>query len=288
MSNIEKSTLTEDYTTENSLKFFKDKYVALEEENTALEQENTSLKKEKEALEAKVKFYEEQIRLSQAQKYGASSEKSDADQISFFNEAEKLSAQKSEEPETETILYNRKKGKSKSKKTYDDLPVEKIYYTLPEDEQICPNCNGHLHEMKVEVRKELKIIPAQVIVVHHEKQVYACRTCDVEEGLGTIITAPSKKPVLPGSMVSPSMLGFIMDKKYNQAMPLYRQEKEFINFGIDISRQNMANWIIKGSEKWLKPLYDRLHEKLLEERIIHSDELCSAEHNSSYAESYIM
>jgi transposase len=89
-------------------------------------------------------------------------------------------------------------------------------------------------------------------------------------------------------MVSPSMLGFIMDKKYNQAMPLYRQEKEFINFGIDISRQNMANWIIKGSEKWLKPLYDRLHEKLLEERIIHSDELCSALHNSSYAESYIM
>lgn len=109
-------------------------------------------------------------------------------------------------------------------------------------------------------------------MVHHEKQVYACRTCDVEEGLGMIITAPSKNPVLPGSMLSPSLLAFIMDKKYSQAMPLYRQEKEFINFGIDITRQNMANWIIKGAEKWLLPLYNRLHEKLLEEKIIHADE----------------
>jgi transposase len=265
MSNIEKSTLKEDNTTDNSLEFFEEKY-------SALQQENLSLKKEKEILEAKLKYYEEQLRLNQVQKYGASSEKSDSDQISFFNEAEKLSAQRSEEPEMETILVNRKKGKSKKRKTFDDLPIERIYYSIPEDEQICPNCNGHLHEMKVEVRKELKIIPAKVMVVHHEKQVYACRTCDVEEGLGTIITAPSKNAILPGSMVSPSLLAFIMDKKYNQAMPLYRQEKEFVNFGIDITRQNMANWIINGSERWLKYIYDRLHGKLLEEKIIHADE----------------
>ncbi len=63
-----------------------------------------------------------------------------------------------------------------------------------------------------------------------------------------------------------------MEKKYNQALPLYRQEKSFIDFGIDISRQNMANWIIYGAETWLKPLYDRLHEKLLKEPIIHADE----------------
>jgi transposase len=160
MSNIENSTLKEDNTTENPLEFFEEKYTALKQEKTALEQENTTLKKKNEALEAKLKYYEEQLRLNQAKKYGTSSEKTDSDQLSFFNEAEKLSAQKSEEPEMETILINRKKGKSKKRKTFDDLPIERIYYDIPEEEQICPNCNGHLHEMKVEVRKELKIILA--------------------------------------------------------------------------------------------------------------------------------
>jgi hypothetical protein len=32
-----------------------------------------------------------------------------------------------------------------------------------------------------------------------------------------------------------------MDKKYTSAMPLYRQEKEFKNFGINLSRQTLSN-----------------------------------------------
>jgi transposase len=46
-------------------------------------------------------------------------------------------------------------------------------------------------------------------------------------------------------MVSPSILTFILDKKYSVGMLLYRQEKGFENLGIDISRKNMASWVIK-------------------------------------------
>lgn len=225
-----------------------------------------------EELEAKVKFYEEQFRLSQAQKYGSSSEKTDSSQIDMFNEPEKLSAQKSEEPDIEEVITKRKAGKSKSKKTFDDLESETIHYELPEDEMSCPTCNHGLHAMKIERRKELKVIPPQVKLIYHDRIVYACRKCDAEGTAGTIVRAPMPRPVILGSMVSPSMLAFIMEKKFNQAQPLYRQEKAWINFGVDISRQNMANWIIKGSNDWLKLLYNRLHEKLLEEPIIHADE----------------
>ncbi|TCO70656.1 IS66 family transposase [Marinisporobacter balticus] len=89
---------------------------------------------------------------------------------------------------------------------------------------------------------------------------------------GTIITAPMPKPVLPGSMVSPSLLATIIDMKYNKMMPLYRQEQSFVDFGIDISRQNMASWVVKGSEKWLKPLFLRMRDYLIKEDIIHADE----------------
>lgn len=63
-----------------------------------------------------------------------------------------------------------------------------------------------------------------------------------------------------------------MNRKYAEYMPLYRQEQGFINFGIEISRQNMANWVIKGSNLWLEPLYKRLHYYLTEESFIHADE----------------
>lgn len=245
-------------------------------ENTTLsiERENELLKQRVEELEAKVNHYEELFRLSQHQKFGASSEKSDENQLSFFNEAEKESAKKHDEPITEELLVKRKAGRSKSRKTYEDLPVEEVYYSIAQSEQFCPNCDGPLHQMKTEVRKELKIIPAQVKVVHHIRQVYACRACELSEDgpYGTIVSASMPKPVLPGSMVSPSLLAFIMERKYNQHLPLYRQEQAFENFGIDISRQNMATWIMHGANTWLKLLYDRMHLLLKEERVIHGDE----------------
>ncbi len=265
MKTIDNSTLKETFKTENHDDSFGTSYTILEQENSLLKQKN-------EELEAKVKYYEEQFKLNQAKKYGSSSEKIDHDQMTLFNEAEKLSAQPVEEPVAEDVLINRKAKKSKSRKTYEDLPVEEVHYSLSDDQQTCPTCDHDLHEMKTEVRKELKIIPAQVKVVHHIKQVYACRNCDENGTKGTIITSPMPKPVLEGSMVSPSLLGFIIEKKYNQALPLYRQEQSFVNFGIDISRQNMANWIMHGAESWLSFIYGRLHAHLKEERVVHADE----------------
>ncbi|WP_177180616.1 IS66 family transposase [[Clostridium] polysaccharolyticum] len=54
-------------------------------------------------------------------------------------------------------------------------------------------------------------------------------------------------------MVSPSMMAYILNQKYTNAMPLYRQEQEFERYGIESSRQNLLNWMIKGAGL-LKPL----------------------------------
>lgn len=244
----------------------------LEDTDENLKLENQLLRQRNEELEEKIRHYEEYFRVYKHKQFGASSEKSNPEQVSFFNEAEKLSAQVSEEPNLDEVISKRRIGKSKTKKSYEDLPVEEIHYTLSEDETHCPKCDHDLHEMKTEIRKELKVIPPQVKVIHHVKHVYACRNCDVNGESGTIITAPAPKPILPGSMASPSLVAFIMEKKYNQALPLYRQEGAFINYGLDVSRQNMANWIINSANNWLRLIYDRLHEYLLSEAVIHADE----------------
>ena len=109
-------------------------------------------------------------------------------------------------------------------------------------------------------------------MVEHVSYVYSCRRCEREEVSTPVITAPAPEPPLPGSIASPSAIAYIMTGKYVDGLPLYRQEKSLSRLGIELSRQTMANWMIKASECWLEPLYQRLHEILLKRNILHSDE----------------
>jgi transposase len=243
------------------------------DENLETLQNKCAIQEQKiEELAAKVKWYEEQFRLGQQKRFGASSEKTDAEQLTIFNEAEQEADAKAAEPSVEEITYKRKKQKGKNDKMLEDLPVEVVEYRLSETEQVCPECDSPLHEMSREVRKELKIIPAQVKVVEHVRFVYACRSCEQNAIKTPIITAPMPAPVLPKSLVSPSLMAFIMNRKYAEAIPLYRQEQQFKNFGIELSRQNMANWMIRGSGDWLSHLYERMRQRLVQSEVLHADE----------------
>jgi len=244
----------------------------VEKEFQELQNKYALLEQEFEQTAAKLNWYKEQFRLSKEKQFGSSSEKSNSDQLSIFNEAEKEFRPKKQEASIEEITYKRKKSKGLNKKSFDDLPVEIIEYKLEEEDKICPSCDSPLHEMSKEIRKELKIIPAQVKIVEHVRYVYACRQCEKENISTPIITAKMPNPVLNGSFVSPSLLAYIMDQKYSQAVPLYRQEKQFNNFGIDLSRQNFANWIIHGANSWLVHIYDRMHYHLLDKGVIFADE----------------
>lgn len=230
------------------------------------------LQLEKEALEAKVKWLEEQFRLAQQKRFGSSSEKTNPDQLSFFNEAEETADSTVEEPIVETITYKRKKQRGQRKLMLENLPTETIEYRLSDEEQVCSCCGGALHEMSTEVRKEIEVIPAQVKVKEHVRYVYSCRHCE-RHGIETPIeTATMPEPVFPGSMASPSSMAYTMAQKYVEGMPLYRQEKHLERFGISIPRQTLANWILYGADTWLRLIYDRMHQHLLELDIIHADE----------------
>lgn len=63
-----------------------------------------------------------------------------------------------------------------------------------------------------------------------------------------------------------------MSQKYVEGLPLYRQEQQLSRLGIDLSRQTMANWMIQGANRWLQPLYDKMHEHLLKQDVLYADE----------------
>ena len=241
-----------------------------------LEAQNAQLQMKVDELTAKVQWYEEQLRLSKQKKFGASSEKTPPEQLRFedalLNEAELVADPKQAEPTVETITYQRRKQCGEREAKLQDLPVETVEYQLPTEERVCPCCNGPLHVMSTEVRQELKIIPAEVKVVKHVRHVYACRQCEREGTETPVITAPMPKPAAPGSLASPSMLAFTMAQKYVMGIPLYRQEQQFAYLGVELTRQTLANWTLKAAERWLQPLYERMHAHLLAQPVLHADE----------------
>ena len=51
--------------------------------------------------------------------------------------------------------------------------------------------------------------------------------------------------------------------KYVNEMPLYRQEKDWLQYGFELSRATMANWVIECTDKYLRVLYEFYHRLLL-------------------------
>jgi len=236
-----------------------------------LQAEVELLKDEKAQLELKLKWFEEQQRLHLSKLYGAKSEKTNPAQLSLFNEAESETKPEIPEPTIEEITYKRKKKQGQREEMLKDLPVETIEYHLPEEEQNC-DCGAKLHIMSKEVRKELKIVPAQVSVVEHVQYVYSCRDCEKNSTNTTVKTAKMPKATLPKSIASSSAIAYVMSEKFVKGVPLYRQEQEWQRLGIEISRQTMANWMIQSSDRWLSLIYNRMKEHLLKKDILHADE----------------
>jgi len=224
-------------------------------------------------LKALVKFYEEQFRLNKHRQFGASSEKSEYDQLSIFNEADATADANVPEPELiEIERHYRKRTRLTTDKLPENLPIEVVEHDLPTDEQICPECGGDLHVMGRETRRELVIIPAQVKIREHIRKVYACRDCEKDECGVPILKAPIAEPVIKGSFASPEAIAHIMTQKFVMGSPLYRQEQDWKRNGIMLSRQTMSNWLIKATEDWLEPIYDMLRESLCYRNVLHADE----------------
>ena len=253
----------------------------LSENNQKLSENNQVLEQELQRFKAQNEFLREQLKLSKQKEFGASSEVSKAQVAGqqtlpmedlVFNEAEALVAPEAPEPTLETVVRPRRvKAKGLREAQLQHLPVEEIRYEVPESDRVCACCAHPLHPMGEEVRQEVKIVPAKASVVKHIQVVYACRHCAQHGTKTPIVTAPMPAPAFPGSLASPSAVAFVLSHKYELGLPLYRLEKHLDGLGIHLSRQNLANWVMRGANQ-LKPLFLKMREDLLARDALHADE----------------
>lgn len=155
------------------------------------------------------------------------------------------------------------------------LPKEIDEYIIPADET-CSVCGGKLKVIGREiVRTEVEFVPARLKVKQIVREVAKCTACGKEGSSNPkdhFQKAAVPATVLPHSIATPSLVAQVMYQKFVMGVPCARQEKDWFRMGLVLPRSNMANWIIRCSEEWLVPIYDRIHTKLLECGVLHMDE----------------
>jgi transposase len=223
-------------------------------------------------LEQQIEWFMSQMRLAKHKQFGVSSEQTDIAQPSIFNEAEANADMALPEPEITSVkAHYRKHTRLTTDKLPKDLPVEIIEHILEGEDCNCPKCNSEMHAMGKETREELKLIPAKAVIVRHIRHVYACRNCEASLDHVPIIAA-MPEPVIKGGFASPKTIAHIAVQKFMMASPLYRQEQEWKQNGILLSRQTMSNWLLKASEDWLEPIYEEMKLRLCKHDVLHAGE----------------
>ena len=215
----------------------------------------------------------EQIAVANQNQFGRKTEKLNQidGQLSFFNEAEALSDDNAEEPEIEIVVRKVRNKKQAGKRELDleGLPEEQIDHTLSDEQLDSFFGPGCWRRMKSDTYSRLRFNPASWTVERHSVDVAVGTTGDHQD---EFMRGDRPKDLLRNSLATPSLVGAIMNAKYVNSLPLYRIEKEFERNGVYLSRQTMANWVIRCSEKYLNPVWERLHEILLTYSVNQCDE----------------
>ena len=228
----------------------KKKAAQLELKHVHIEKQNTYIK----SLEAAL------IELKK-HRFGPRSEKNDPNQIQLFNEAELITDEKN------SLKKPKKKKKSGKRKALpDDLPSIEVKHDLADDRKFCPKDGTQLKFIGEVKTQELKIKPAKVIVVNNIQYKYACPCCNTHIDL-----ADKPKKLIPKSIATAELLSHVCISKYADGLPLYRQSEMFKRIKINLSRQVLANWMIKTGIA-VQPLVNLIRDELYDQPYVHIDE----------------
>lgn len=162
----------------------------------------------------------------------------------------------------------RQAGAAKRRANRGALPAHlpRIETTIDIDDKTCRCCLGALHRIGEDKSERLDIVPAQFRVLVTIRPKYACRQC--EDG---VVQAPAPARLIEGGLPTEATIAQVLVSKYADHLPLYRQTQIYGRQGVNLDRSTLADWV--GHAAWhLRPLHQRLLDKLRERRKLFADE----------------
>jgi transposase len=146
-----------------------------------------------------------------------------------------------------------------------------VVLDIPEEQKLC-GCGAHKSRIGEETAERLDIIPAKIQVIREIRPKYACRSCEgVEDNGPTVVIAPPAPHIIPKGIATAGLLAFVITGKFEDALPFYRQAKQFARIGVEISRGTMCGWAIQVALA-CRVLLSTLREEMLSGPLMQVDE----------------
>jgi transposase len=222
--------------------------------------------------ESEVRILQEQIKCLTDKIYGRKSEKifnSPYQQLPLFDIPEP-ELPIADEPEEITIPAHKRKKRGR-KPLPENLPRIEVIHDLKEQDKLC-KCGCLKSRIGEEISEQLDYIPAKVQVIKNIRYKYACKNCEGTEDDGpTVSIARMPEQIIPKSIATPGLLAHILTAKFADALPFYRQEKQFTRIGIELPRSTMCNWTMKILDS-CEIILDIIKEDVLKSHVINIDE----------------
>ena len=250
------------------------------------------IKKEQDYL-GEIKLLKEQIASLSARLFQRTTEKfiPDDKQLSLFDlPEEQFPILEATEEKEETIDVPAHKRKKRGRKAIpENIPRVDVLHDLNETEKMC-DCGCMKTCIGEEISEQLDIIPAKIQVIRNIRPKYACKNCEGVDSDGpTVAIARMPEQVIPKCIGTPGLIAFVLIAKFVDALPFYRQEKQFLRIGVQISRATMCNWAQKVADA-SEILLDIHKKEILTGPLINIDETTTqvfnepnkANHSKSY------
>lgn len=129
----------------------------------------------------------------------------------------------------------------------------------------CPDCGGDLRLVGEDDSEILDMIAAQMKVVQIARLKKSCRRCV------KMVQVPAPSRPIDGSMAGAGLLAHVLVSKFDDHLPLYRQNEIFARLGADIPDSTLVDWCGRAC-KVLTPLADRIATRIMASDLLHADD----------------
>ena len=146
------------------------------------------------------------------------------------------------------------------------LPPEPVHHSVSPEKSLCPTCTIETVVFDHEVTYQLEKLTHTLKFLEHRAEVRSCSKCKQY-----VVTAEKPIPPIPGSYAGPALLANIVTEKFDDALPLNRQEKRFKREKVIIPRSTQSDWVIETAST-LAPLYALLKKDVLSSKCVKTDD----------------
>lgn len=172
------------------------------------------------------------------------------------------------EPAKETVTYERRKPAREKRpipaEVFAKLPVTETIAIVPDEVKAEPQAFEQISEERT---FEVDLIGPKLV----KREIVRPKFRRKADRTAAPVIAPALPRVVEGGYASAGLIAYIVISKYQHHLPLYRLEAMSRQWGAELSRKSMVDWV-RISADCAEPIYKLMLQELLSGQYVQCDE----------------